>query len=52
MPRNKCAVKRGIAQRPDMEKQIIDEVAKIKKNGFIVTRHLILNEVIKWSFNY
>lgn len=51
MPKNKCAMRKSEVHWPKMEEHIINLVAKMRKDGYVVTRNFIRDEAIKWSFN-
>ncbi|KAG7164417.1 Pogo transposable element-like 68 [Homarus americanus] len=41
MPRNKCAMRRGTAHWPILEKHAVDMVHEQRQNGYIVSRNMI-----------
>ncbi|KAG7161855.1 Pogo transposable element-like 61, partial [Homarus americanus] len=47
MPRNKCAMRRGTAHWPILEKHAVDMVHEQRQNGYIVSRNMILIKSFK-----
>ncbi|KAG7172036.1 Pogo transposable element-like 83, partial [Homarus americanus] len=49
MPRNKCAMRRGTAHWPILEKHAVDMVHEQHQNGYIVSRNMIRIWALKWA---
>ncbi|KAG7171978.1 Pogo transposable element-like 30, partial [Homarus americanus] len=49
MPRNKCAIRRGNAHWPILEKHAVDMVHEQRQNGYIVSRNMIRIWALKWA---
>ncbi|KAG7158992.1 Pogo transposable element-like 36 [Homarus americanus] len=49
MPRNKCAMRRGAAHWPILEKHAVDMVHEQRQNGYIVSRNMICIWALKWA---
>ncbi|KAG7157318.1 Pogo transposable element-like 51, partial [Homarus americanus] len=49
MPRNKCAMRRGTAHWPILEKHAVDMVHEQRQNGYIVSRNMIRMWALKWA---
>ncbi|KAG7157211.1 Pogo transposable element-like 57 [Homarus americanus] len=49
MPRNKCAMRRGTAHWPILEKHAVDMVHEQRQNGYIVSRNMIRIWALNWA---
>lgn len=49
MPKNKCAVRSGTPNWPELEDAIFNFVQQMRQDGYIVTRDLIRTESVKWA---
>ncbi|KAG7163055.1 Pogo transposable element-like 5, partial [Homarus americanus] len=49
MPRKKCAMRRGTALWPNLEKHAVDMVREQRQNGYVVSRNKICIWALKWA---
>lgn len=49
MPRNKCALRKGIEKWPILEENVANWVLQNRQNGLIITRNSVRLFALKWA---
>ena len=49
MPKNKCAMRRGITHWPKLENDVAEWVTQQRQDGYIVTKNKIRSYALKWA---
>lgn len=51
LPKNKCALRTGTVQWPELENAVDEWIIQRRQSGYIVTKNIIKAEAMKWAIS-